>query len=114
MDYRLWFAGIGIASVLVMWRFHRVGRKKANAHLSPIGVLVEGEVLQCTVNNGRYTFTEITYKYPVPGHGKTLTVKRTLDGRVWIDPGSHVPVRYLPSHPYVSILVGHESRHDAS
>lgn len=114
MDYRLWLAGIGIASVLVVWGFHRAGRKRANAHLLSAGMLAEGEVVDCTVTDGRFTFTDITYKYVAAGRGEAVTVRRRLDGRVRMDPGQRVAVRYLPSHPYISIIVGHEARHDAS
>ena len=46
--------------------------------------------------------------------GGSMTVTRKLDGRVRFAVGDRVPVRYLPSHPFVSVLVGHERRHDAS
>ena len=114
MDYRLWFAGIGLASVLVMWGMHRAGRRKANAHLIANGILVEAEVLKCEVHTDRFAWTEVTYTYLPAGAQKPLTVSRKLDGGVRFAVGDRVPVRYLPSHPFISMLVGHESRHDAS
>lgn len=114
MDNRLWFAGIGIASVLVMWGMHRAGRRKANAHLIANGILVEAEVLKCEIHTDRFAWTEVTYTYLPTGAQKPLTVTRKLDGGVRFATGDRVPVRYLPSHPFISILVGHESRHDAS
>lgn len=114
MDYRLWFAGIGIASVLVMWGFHRAGRKNANAHLLSHGVPVEGEVVECSVKGSRFTWTEVTYKYVPEGNTAEISVTRSLDGRVSFSPGQRVSVRYLPSHPAISMLVDHEGWHDAS
>jgi hypothetical protein len=114
MDYRLWFAAIGIASVLVMWGLHRTGRKNANAHLIAHGTLVEAEVLKCDVHTDRFAWTEVTSTYVPEGTQKPVTVTRRLDGRVRYTVGDRVPVRYLPSHPFISILVGHEARHDAS
>ncbi len=114
MDYRLWFAGIGIASVLVMWGFHRAGRKRANAHLIERGSLAEAEILKCEVHTGRFPWTEVTYTYMPHGAEKPVTVTRKLDGGVRFDAGDRVQVRYLPSHPFVSILLGHETRHDGS
>lgn len=114
MDNRLWFAGIGLASVLVMWGLHQFGRKKANAHLIANGVLVEGEILRCEVHTDRFAWTEVTYSYVQSGTHVPVTVTRKLDGGVRVCVGDRVPVRYLPSHPYVSILVSHERRHDAS
>ena len=114
MDYRLWFAAIGMASVLVMWGFHRAGRTKGNEHLRLRGVLVEGEVVKCLVQGSRFIWTEVTFMYIPEGSQAQVTVTRKLDGRVPLEAGQRVPVRYLPSHPRVSILVGHEKRHDAS
>ncbi|MBK6569614.1 DUF3592 domain-containing protein [Candidatus Aalborgicola defluviihabitans] len=113
MDYRLWFAAIGFASVLAMWGFHRFGRTKANEHLQARGVLVEGEVLKCNVQGSRFIWTEITFTYAPEGGQPPVTVTRKLDGRVLLEAGQRVPVRYLRSHPKVSILVGYEKRHDA-
>lgn len=114
MDYRLWFAGIGIASVFVMWGFHRVGRKNANAHLLLRGVPVEGEIVESIVKGSRFTWTEVTYRYTPEGSESEITVTRKLDGRVCFRAGQRVAVRYLASHPRVSLLVGQEGRHDAS
>jgi len=114
MDYRLWFAAIGIASVLVMWGFHRAGRKSASNYLLAQGVPVEAEVLECIVQGSRFIWTEITYRYVPEGRHSPVTVTRRLDGRVLMQPGERVPVRYLRSRPRVSLLVGHEERHDAS
>ena len=114
MDQRLWFAAIGIASVLAMWGMHRAGRRKANAHLTAKGILVEAEVLKSEVHADRHAWTEVTYRYFPTGAQEPLTVTRKLDGGVRLRAGDRVPVRYLPSHPFISILVGHESRHDAS
>jgi hypothetical protein len=114
MDYRLWFAAIGFGSVLVMWGFHRFGRAKANEHMQVRGVLVEGEVVKCTVQGSRFIWTEVTFTYAPEGGQAPVTVTRSLDGRVLLEAGQRVPVRYLRSHPKVSILVGHEKRHDAS
>jgi hypothetical protein len=53
------------------------------------------------------------YTYvPVPG-GMPVTVTRKLDGRVQMRPGQRVLIRYLASHPTVSLLVGQEDRHNA-
>lgn len=114
MDYRLWFAATGIASVAVMWGLHRRGRGNANAHLVANGILVEAEILKCEVHTDRFAWTEVTYTYLPQGTHKPLTVTRKLDGGVRLVAGDRVPVRYLPSHPFISILVGHETRHDAS
>lgn len=114
MDYRLWFASFGIASVLVMFAVHRAGRKSANAHILSHGVLVHGEVIESAVRGSRFTWTEVTYSYIPEGNDAAVTVTRKLDGRVSFRPGQRVAVRYLASHPYVSMLVGHEGRHDAS
>jgi hypothetical protein len=114
MDYRLWFAGIGVASVLAMWGFHCAGRKNANAHLLSRGVPVEGEVVESVVRGSRFTWTEVTYKYAPEGVDAAIIVTRKLDGRVSFRPGQRVAVRYLASHPSVSLLVGQEGLHDAS
>lgn len=114
MDCRLWFAGIGITSALVLWGMHRAGRKRANAHLTENGILVEAEILECQVHTDRFAWTELTYRYLPEGAQTPQTVKRKLDGGIRLAAGDRVPVRYLPSHPFVSILVGHEKRHDAS
>ncbi|HEX7887811.1 MAG TPA: DUF3592 domain-containing protein [Ramlibacter sp.] len=114
MDYRIWFAAVGIASTLVIWGLHRAGRRRANAHLIAHGELAEAQVLKCEVHTGRYASTEVTYTYLPKGARKPLTVTRRLDGGVRMNVGDRLPVRYLPSHPFVSILVGHEHRHDGS
>ena len=114
MDYRLWFAAIGFGSVLVMWGFHRFGRMKANEHLRVRGVLVEGEVVKCIVQGERFIWTEVIFTYALEAGQAPMTVTRKLDGRVLLEAGQHVPVRYLRSHPKVSILVEYESLHDAS
>lgn len=114
MDYRFWFAAIGMACVLVMWSLHRVGRTKANAYLQTRGVLVEGEIIKCIVKGSRFAWTEVTFKYRPEGSQTEVTVTRELDGRVLLEAGQRVPIRYMPSHPSVSMLVGHEKRHDAS
>ena len=114
MDYRLWLAATGVASVLVMWGFHRLARMKANQHLTLRGVLVEGEVVQCIVTADRFCWTEVTLTYVPEGSQVPVTVMRKLDGHVPLAAGQRAPVRYLRSHPKVSILVGHEKRHDAS
>lgn len=88
MDYRLWFAAIGFASVLAMWGFHRFGRTKANEHLQARGVLVEGEVLKCNVQGSRFIWTEITFTYAPEGGQPPVTVTRKLDGRVLLEAGS--------------------------
>ena len=114
MDYRLWLAATGIASVLVMWGLHRFDRTKANEHLQMRGVLVEGEVVKCILQGSRFAWTDITFTYAHEGSQALVTVTRKLDGHVLLVAGQRVPVRYLRSHPKVSILVGHEKRHDAS
>lgn len=114
MDHRLWFAGIGIASVLVTWGLHRAGRRKANAHLIAKGVLVEGEILKCEVQADRHAWTDLTYSYLPEGAHEPVIVTRRLDGGVRLAVGDRVPVRYLPSHPFISIVVDQQDRHDAS
>lgn len=114
MDDRLWFTAIGMAAVLVAWGLHRAGRRKANAHLLEKGVLAEAEILKCQVHADRFAWTEVTYTYVPGGAREPVTVTRRLDGGVRFTTGDRVPVRYLPSHPFVSILVGYENQHDAS
>ena len=75
---------------------------------------IEAEVLKCEVHTDRHAWTEVTYGYLPTGARQAVTVTRKLDGKVRVAPGDRAPVRYLPSHPFISILVGHESRHDAS
>lgn len=114
MDYRLWLAGMGVGSVLVMWAFHRAGRRRANAYLLAAGELGEAEVVKAQVHRGRFAWSEVTYTYLPKGAHAPVTVTRKLDGAVPMAVGDRVRVRYLPGHPRVSILVGHETRHDAS
>lgn len=114
MDYRFWFAGVGLASVLVIWGLHMLGRRAANRRLLERGSRVQGEVLDCTEEGDRARRTIVVYRYVPAGATAPVTVKRTMDGRVRLQPGQAVTVCYLPSHPFVSILVGHEGRHDAS
>ena len=114
MDHRLWFAGIGLASILVVWALHQAGRRKANAHLLAKGRLVEGEILKCEVHADRFAWTDITYAYVPEGAEAPVTVTRRLDGGVRLAVGERVPVRYLPSHPSISIIEPYAKRHDAS
>lgn len=103
---------------LLLWGLHALGRKKANAQLLARGVVVEGEVLKCEVHRGRCTSTQITVRYcPVgsPTPHTPITVTRRLDAPpVEMQVGERIQVCYLPSHPYISLLVGYESQHDAS
>ena len=105
---------MGLASALAMWGLHRWGRRNANAHLATHGVLVQAEILRSELHTGRFAWTEVTYTYLPEGAARPLTVTRKLDGGVRFQPGERVAVRYLRAHPFVSVLVGHESRHDAS
>jgi hypothetical protein len=113
-DYRIWFAAMGLASVLVIWGFHTLGRRAANRRLLERGSRVQGEVIECTEEGNRSRRTTVVYRYLPAGAAAPLTVKRNMDGRVRLQRGQAVTVCYLPSHPFVSILVGHEARHDAS
>jgi hypothetical protein len=114
MDYRLWLALIGIASTLVIFGFQRAGRKNANAHILARGALAEGEIVESKVEGSRFQWTTVTYSF-IPGGSVTpLLATRKLDGGISLERGQRVAVAYLPSHPYVSILVDHKTRHDAS
>lgn len=114
MDYRIWLAAISVTSLLVIWGLHMLGRRTANRRLLERGTRVQGEVIECREEGERARRTLVTYRYLPAGGAVPLTVKRTMGGRVRLQPGQAVEVCYLPSHPFVSILVGHEGRHDAS
>ena len=101
--------------VTLIWSLHAFGRKNANARLLARGVVVEGEVLKCDVYRSRVTGTDITFRYCPAGSRTPITVTRRLDAPpVELPVGERIQVRYLPSHPTISLLVGYESQHDAS
>ena len=115
MDYRLLLAATGITTTVLIWGLHAYGRKKANAQLLARGAVVEGEVLNCQVHRGRFTCTNITVRYCPAESQIPVTVTRRLEAPpVEMQVGQRIQVRYLPSHPYVSLLVGYEGQHDAS
>lgn len=114
MDYRLWFAAIGLTSTTVIVALHYAGRRAANKRILARGVLTEAEIVSCREEGSRFRFTVVTYRFDVGTRPLPVEATRRMEGVVRLEPGQRVPVRYLASHPSVSLLVPYERLHDAS
>jgi hypothetical protein len=111
-----WMMVPGLLACAALYFFAFWGRRQENGALLKTGLCADAEIIASSVTpfGERYRWTTVTYRFLPAGYTEPIEVTKSLDGVIDIAVGRIIPVRYLASHPSISILVPYAFKQSAS
>jgi hypothetical protein len=111
-----WMAVPALAAGTMLAVLATIGKRKENASLLKNGLRTDAEIVFSSITpvGRRCRVTTVKFRFLPDGYSEPIEVTKEMFGAIEINEATIVPVCYLASHPYISLLVPYADKQNAS